>query len=218
MMRNILIGALVFLIGLSSYGIEIDQLTITSDVVYGHKHGMALTYDVFQPKQDANGAGVLFMVSGGMYSKWVPPHVALGYIGFFLDEGYTVFTIRHGSSPKYVTPEITEDVLRSVRSVRLQAARFGVDPERLGVIGMSSGGYLSLVIGTMADDGDPAAEDELLKASNRVAAVVAFFPPTDLREWVKEGHPMNKQFPALNFEEALAPGCSPLLHWSIARI
>jgi len=38
---------------------------ITPDVVYGHKSGMALTFDVFQPTTDANGAGVLFMVSGG---------------------------------------------------------------------------------------------------------------------------------------------------------
>ena len=37
-------------------------VTITPDVVYGHKYGMALTMDVFQPKE-GNGIGVLFMIS-----------------------------------------------------------------------------------------------------------------------------------------------------------
>ncbi len=41
------------------------DVTTTPDVVYGHKYGLALTFDVFTPAENANGAGVLFMVSGG---------------------------------------------------------------------------------------------------------------------------------------------------------
>ena len=32
------------------------DVTITPDVVYGHKDGMALTFDVLQPSGSANGA------------------------------------------------------------------------------------------------------------------------------------------------------------------
>ncbi len=39
--------------------------TVIPDVVYGHKDGMALTFDVFKPAGKANGGGVLFMVSAG---------------------------------------------------------------------------------------------------------------------------------------------------------
>lgn len=46
---------------------------IRPDLVYGHKMGMALTLDVIKPKANANGAGVLFMVSGGWVSSWMPP-------------------------------------------------------------------------------------------------------------------------------------------------
>jgi len=59
-----------------------------------------------------------------------------------------VFAVRHGSSPKYLIPEIVKDVQRSVRFVRLNAKRFQVDPERLGVCGGSAGGHLSLVLCT----------------------------------------------------------------------
>ena len=42
--------------------------TRTEDVIYGRKFGMCLTYDVFTPKKDANGLGVIYCVSGGWWS------------------------------------------------------------------------------------------------------------------------------------------------------
>ena len=42
--------------------------TRTQDVVYGRKVGTALTMDVFTPRKDANGLGVIFVVSGGWFS------------------------------------------------------------------------------------------------------------------------------------------------------
>ena len=39
------------------------------DVVYGRKDGTALTMDVFTPKKDANGAAVIWVVSGGWFSS-----------------------------------------------------------------------------------------------------------------------------------------------------
>jgi acetyl esterase/lipase len=189
----------------------LEDVVVTPDVVYGHKVGMALTMDVFQPKQ-ANGVGALFMVSGGWYSRWAPPEQTSGMFRPLLDKGFTVFAVRHGSSPKFVVPEVVEDVRRSIRFVRLNAERFGVDPDRLGVCGGSAGGHLSLVLATLGDDGDPTAKDEILRTGSRVAAVVAYFPPTDLRPYVKEDSPRRQQFPALQFDPTEAPGISPLLH------
>ena len=189
------------------------DISITPDVVYGHKHGMALTMDVLQPKE-GNCIGVLFMVSGGWYSNWEPPEKTMRFLMPLLDSGFTIFAVRHGSSPKYVIPEIVEDVRLSVRFVRLNAKRFKVDPDRLGVCGGSAGGHLSLVLATMSDDGDPAARDELLRTSSRVSAVVAYYPPTDLRPYVKEGNPLRRQYPALQFDPNQASSVSPLLHVS----
>src|SRR6478752_8816359 len=41
----------------------------TEDVIYGRKFGTALTLDVFRPKQNANGAAVIWTVSGGWFSS-----------------------------------------------------------------------------------------------------------------------------------------------------
>lgn len=192
-----------------------DAIEITPDVVYGHKDGMALTYDVFRPKDNANGLGVLFMVSGGWYSNWAPPESRQGFFKPMLDRGFTVFAVRHGSAPRYKVPEAVADVRRAVRHVRLHAADYRVDPERLGVYGMSAGGHLSLMLATTADAGDPAAKDEVLRQSSRVAAAVAYFPPSDLRAWVAGDDPkMRTDYPALQFEAGLADDVSPLLHVS----
>jgi len=190
-----------------------DGIRITPDVVYGHKHGMALTFDVFRP-DGGNNVGILFMVSGGWYSMWAPPEQTMGLFKPLLDKGFTVFAVRHGSSPKYVVPEAVSDVRRSVRFIRLHAKRFGVDPDRLGVCGASAGGHLSLMLGTTSDAGDLQAKDKVLRISNRVAAVVAYFPPTDLRPYVKEGSPYLVSFPALKFDPNEVDAVSPLRHVS----
>jgi acetyl esterase/lipase len=187
---------------------------ITPDVVYGHKYGLAMTFDVFTPAKDANGVGVLFMVSGGWYSGWAPPERAVGRFKPLLEKGFTVFSVRHGSSPKFKIPEVVSDVRRSVRFIRLNAEKYGVDPNRLGVYGGSAGGHLSLVLGTTGDDGNPKAKDPVLRISNKVAAVVAYFPPTDLRPFVTPKSSYYTRFPALQFDADLADDFSPLLHTS----
>jgi len=186
---------------------------ITPDVIYGHKAGMALTFDVIRPKEP-NGAGVLFMVSGGWVSMWVPPEVfvadqpflAMTHFRDLLDRGYTLFIVRHGSSPQFKVPEAVADVQRAVRYIRQQAKEFDVDPDRLGVCGGSAGGHLSLMLGTASDEGKKDSKDEVEQGSDRVAAIVAYFPPVDLRQWVGD-----KRFPALHFDEKLAESVSPLL-------
>ena len=181
------------------------DVAITSDVVYGHKAGMALVYDVFQP-DDANGASVLFMVSGGWYSWHAPLARQQGQHQYLMDEGFTVFTVQHGSAPRFKVPEAVADVRRAVRHVRMNAERFGIDPDRLGVMGGSAGGHLSLMLGLASDPGDPDAEDPVMRVSNRVQAVVAYFPPVDLTRSVGP----SDRFPALDFDPALAPDVSPI--------
>lgn len=189
------------------------EVKITPDVVYGHKHGLAMTFDVFRPDKP-NGAGVLFMVSGGWYSMWAPPESVKPFFGDLLERGFTVFAVRHGSSPKFGIEEAVGDVRRAVRYIRLNATDFGVDADRLGVFGMSAGGHLSLMLATTADAGDPNAKDPVDKTSDAVAAVVAFVAPTDLRIMASSDPnrlPAYDRFPALNMTQEQAAEVSPIL-------
>jgi acetyl esterase/lipase len=153
-----------------------DNYTRTEDIIYGRKFGVALTLDVFQPEKP-NKAAVLFMVSGGFFSAKEAINAKM--YRPFLDRGYTVFAVVHGSQPKFTIPEVTQDIHRAVRFVRANAARYGVDPMKFGITGASAGGHLSLTMGTQGKKGSPEAKDPIDRESSEVQAVACFFPPTD---------------------------------------
>lgn len=182
------------------------DVAIKADVVYGHKDGMALVYDVLQPA-NANGAAVVYMVSGGWFSVWAPPENRARQFSDLLDAGFTVIPVHHGSAPRYYVPEAYADVSRALRHIKLHAAEHGIDPARIGVTGGSAGGHLSLMLGLNSDKGMQDANDEILRHANDVAAVVAYFPPVDLREITGP----SERFPALNFEKEQAAAISPIL-------
>jgi acetyl esterase/lipase len=98
------------------------------------------------------------------------------------------------------------DVRLGMRHIKLHAADYGADPERIGVWGASAGGHLSLVAGLMVDDGDATAPNPLERSSNRVRAVVAYFPPTDL-DVLLAGRARQG---AIDFDERLRRSVSPV--------
>lgn len=192
-----------------------DLFTISTDHIYGRKAGMALTFDTVRPTQNANGAALLLVVSGGWVSQYFDLEQAMqdsaqsgGRFTTLIDRGYTLFMVRHGSSPYFKVPDAVDDVRRAVRYIRLNADQFGIDPDRLGVYGASAGGHLSLMLGTTQDEGNPTADDPVLREACKVAAVVAYFPPVDLRNIIGP----SDRFPALDFDKAKGDAVSPILH------
>ena len=176
-----------------------ETFTRTEDVVYGRKYGSALTFDVFTPKEKANGAAIIFAVSGG----WFSDHRAINPATYaeYLKRGYTVFAVVHGSQPRYTIPECVADMNRSVRFIRAHAADYKIDPNRIGITGGSAGGHLSLMQGTAGDQGDEKAEDPIERVSSRVQAVGCLYPPTDFLNYGKPGeialgNGILKDFPA----------------------
>jgi acetyl esterase/lipase len=159
--------------------------TRTEDVIYGRKYGLALTMDVFAPTEKANGRGIIFCVSGGWFSS--KESITPIFVKEFLDRGYTVFAVVHGSQPKFTIPEVLDDMHRAVRFVRANAKKHDVDPEKLGITGGSAGGHLSLMQGTSPRPGNPNATDPVERELSKIAAVACFFPPTDFLNYGKEG-------------------------------
>lgn len=186
------VAGCLLLIALASAGTsfaEDAQFDRTRDIIYGRKHGVALTMDAFTPQKNASGAAVVWVVSGGWFSSHAAAEPTLPFspVQPLVNRGYTVFAVVHGSQPKYTIPEILEDMHRAVRYIRTHAADFKIDPERLGITGGSAGGHLSLMQGTAGKPGDPAAKDEVDRASSRVQAVACFFPPTDFLNYGQPG-------------------------------
>jgi len=176
--------------------------TRTEDVIYGRKFGTALTLDVFQPASK-NGVAIFVVVSGGYFSD----HNAInpGFCRPLLEHGYTVFAVVHGSQPRFIIPEIEQDIHRAVRYVRHNAGRWGVDPNKFGITGASAGGHLSLTIGTQGRPGPADAKDAVDRESSAVQAVACFFPPTDFLNWSKPGEDWMDFGPTRQFAPAFGP-------------
>lgn len=178
-------GALFTLLAVEARAADDAAYTRTQDVIYGRKDGMALTLDVIAPKKDANGAAVVWVISGGWYSSHDginPQHVEP-----LLQRGYTIFAVVHGSQPRYTIPDAFADMNRAVRFIRYHAADYKIDPNRIGITGGSAGGHLSLMQGTAGDLGNPKAKDPIDRTSSRVQAVACFFPPTDFLNYGETG-------------------------------
>ena len=182
-----LVLAAVAALALAPAALGQDAPTRTEDVIYGRKYGLALTMDVFAPKdrEKANGRGVIWCVSGGWFSAKEAVNANLARA--FTDRGYTVFQVVHGSQPKFTIPEVLDDMHRAVRFIRANAAKYNVDPDKLGIAGGSAGGHLSLMQGCAPKEGNPKATDPVERQPSRVAAVACFFPPTDFLNYGKEG-------------------------------
>ena len=87
----------------------------------------------------------------------------------------------HSAQPKFSVIEIVPDIHQRGALSSGSTQRIGAwIPDRLGIMGTSSGGFLALSIATGGKPGDPAAKDPVDRASSRVQAVACFCPGSDL--------------------------------------
>lgn len=207
---GVLIAAL--LIALSGWMYFRPAHSRTNGLVYGERGETVLTFDVVRPKRP-NGAGVILMVSGSWKSgtnsfrPWL--------VAPLLRRGYTVFAVYHVPQPRATVMEITADVQRAVRCIRMRASEFGVHPERLGITGGSSGGHLSLWLATRGDDGNPLAPDVVEQHSSRIQAVAVFFPVTDLLNLGTSTENPGDGGPPKSYVKAFGPESTNMATWKV---
>lgn len=68
-----------------------------SDVIYGRKHGMALTMDVFRPMRNPSGSAVVFVASGGWFSE--KRMIRPAWYRRLIRRGHTVFAVTPDDPP-----------------------------------------------------------------------------------------------------------------------
>jgi acetyl esterase/lipase len=119
------------------------------------------------PKDKANGGAVLVCPGGG-YGGLAADHEGKQVAQFFNSFGVTAFVLSYRlGSHGYHHPIELNDAKRGMRWIRTNAAQYGIDPQRIGVIGFSAGGHLASTLATLFDDGDSSAADVIDRASSR---------------------------------------------------
>jgi acetyl esterase/lipase len=188
------------------------EFTVERGIVYTQRHGRELTLDVVKPEH-ATGSAILVMVSGKWKSdpKKFQPWMAAS----FLREGHTLFAVSHLSQPEATIQEIVEDVTRAARFVRHHAKEYGIDPNRIGVFGGSSGGHLSLMLATRGGPGDPNAADPVDRESSAAQAATVFYPVTDLLNLGPSTENLGDGGPPKSFRKSFGPKAADLNEWKI---
>ena len=186
---RILFNFLIFI----SASASLAEARVEQNVLVGMVSGLALLMDVHYP-ENPNGFGIIH-VSG---SGWTRPlsfnaqPLSESQVEIFgaplVEKGYTVFSLNHRAVPKFQFPDPLLDIQRSVRYVRYNAEKYGIDPDRIGAVGGSSGGHLISLLATLGEEGNPEDPDPINRESSRVQTVVARAAPFDL---TKMGHSLN---------------------------
>ena len=141
-------------------------------------HNPSLT--VFRPPAGrANGCAVIVAPGGGF--RALVFHAEGEQAADFLNPlGVTVFALKYrlpneAGSP-YSMDHVRQDALRAIRTVRARAAEFGVDPQRIGMLGFSAGGAVVMLVAFDHNAGDPQAADPIDRASGRLNFQLMVYP------------------------------------------
>ncbi len=117
--------------------------------VYKTVGDCAIQADVYGGRAGGESKPVILMIHGGaliLGSRSGPVNSAL--FDPLLEAGFVIVSIDYRLAPETKVPGIIEDVRDACRWLREQGPKlFGADPDRIGVQGLSAGGYLTLMTG-----------------------------------------------------------------------
>ena len=173
------------------YAQEPSTVAITKDIVYSKKDGKELKLDIGKPDGSGPFPVVLFFHGGGWQQgdkshmhKWIRRFVERGYVGV---------AVAYRFAPAYRWPSQIEHAKEAVRFLRAHAPHYNIDPERVGVMGESAGGYLALMLGVTNPKDSLEGESQFAEFSSAVQGVVSYFSATDFTAPRKELSPELKQ-------------------------
>ena len=155
------------------------SVTVEPNVPYATVNGSELHLDVYKPTERGSGLSpAVILIHGGGWTDF--DKSTMRAMGQFLARfGFVAFSVdyRLFNGKDNLWPAQLDDVQRAVRWVRANAAKYGVNPDRIGAFGHSAGAQLAALLGMedTRDNSDPA----LAKYSSRVQAVVDVSGPTD---------------------------------------
>ncbi|MCB1205292.1 MAG: alpha/beta hydrolase [Verrucomicrobiae bacterium] len=101
-------------------------------------------------------------------------------------QGYVVASVEYRFSQVAVFPAQIQDCQAAIRWLRANAARYHIDPEKVGVVGGSAGGHLSALVGTSGGAGAFPAIGGNEGQSDRVQAVCDIYGPADFTTVVRQ--------------------------------
>lgn len=147
-----------------------------------------MTY--FAPKETASGAAVMICPGGG-YAKLAMDHEGVQIAEWYNSLGIHAFILKYrlgkwdGSG--YRHPTMLNDAKRGFRMIRANAEKWGIDPDRIGVMGFSAGGHLASTLATHFDDGNSESNDPIEQVSCLPNFLILGYPVISFQEYAHNG-------------------------------
>ena len=140
------------------------------NVIYYKDKNRALHLDAFFNTNKKNNPGVIMIHGGGWRSGNKNQMRVLAQE--ITTKGYSCFAIEYRLSLEAKYPQAIYDVKNAIKFIKDNAKRFHVDPDKIAVLGCSSGGQMAALIGTTNED--LAFEDAKYKSksSSKVQAII----------------------------------------------
>lgn len=150
---------------------------VLKDLQYGRASGRGMVLDLYLPEQTDKPTPLIIWIHGGawMAGSKNDPSPALR----FTTNGYAVAQVGYRLSQEAKFPAQIYDCKAAVRWLRANSQKYGLNPNRFVAWGASAGGHLVALLGTGGGVADWEGNDNNLKDSSRVQAVVDWFGPTD---------------------------------------
>ncbi|MEN0036106.1 MAG: alpha/beta hydrolase [Cellvibrio sp.] len=124
-----------------------DREHIKDQRVYAVDNPSMIPY--WPAAEKANGTAVVIFPGGG-YVRLAIDHEGHDIAKWFAERGVAAFVVKYRMQ-EHGFPAPLLDGLRAVRLVRQNAADWGIDPAKIGVIGFSAGGHLAASVATRSD-------------------------------------------------------------------
>jgi acetyl esterase/lipase len=131
------------------------------------------------PKEKANGAAVVICPGGG-FRELVFGAEGVGPAKYFTDRGVAAFVLKYRlfreTNSVYTIENPHEDGVRAMRLVRSRASEWGIDTNRIGMVGYSAGGEVVSLTSFGETAGVTNAPDAINRASARPDFIVEIYP------------------------------------------
>ncbi len=135
--------------------------------------------------------GAAFVVCPGGGYQHLADHEGSSIALWLNGLGINAFVLQYRLGPKYHYPAPILDAERAVRYVRSHAAEWGLDPQKVGIIGFSAGGHVASTVGTHFDNGDARATDPIDRASDRPDLMILGYPVITMGKFTHAGSKRN---------------------------
>lgn len=168
-----------------------DNIVVQRDVIYGRPDGAAVLADIAYPEA-GKGLPAIIYVHGGRWTSGERVGRLQLYVEDWAKAGYFAMTIDYRLAGSTPAPAGYQDLLCAIRWLHAHAERFNVNPDRIYLVGNSSGAHVVSLVATLGD-GPYERVGGWKDARSDVRAVISIAGPYDLNtlSWGNLWTPLN---------------------------